>query len=134
MSMNVSGLGNSHKVNFGNDVKNDPVDTSVKKDVPADSFNNSALPKNDKAKEPPQISGARRFFGRLTTEQIKQVNECGRLPDNAKFRKGRVVINWFNITRGTQILPKDMELKKGIFGFTMMVYKGTKGLLVRDPK
>jgi hypothetical protein len=81
---------------------------------------------------PPKIGRWRLFFGYLTKNQIKAVNESKLLPENAKF-EGRyhVANNWFNITKGTRVLPDTHELKRNIFGFTRVVPKGTKGLFIK---
>ena len=71
----------------------------------------------------------------LTCEQIKQVNESGMLPKNAKFYSngmGGYTLgnNFFNISTGTRQLPAGYELQKNLLGFTVVVPKGSDGLFV----
>lgn len=89
--------------------------------------------KGEKAAEPPKISRIRLMFSKLTDDQIKAVNESKMLPENAKFQFGGKVIcnNWFGFSAGTRKLLPGYELKKNIFGFTIVVPEGTKGLFVK---
>ena len=89
--------------------------------------------KGEKAVEPPKISRMRLMFSRLTDEQIKAVNESKMLPENAKFQFGGKVIcnNWFGFSAGTRKLLPGYELKKNIFGFTIVVPESTKGLFIK---
>lgn len=86
----------------------------------------------------PKIGVLRLCFNRLTDEQIKAVNETGRLPEKAKFAKIENTFilqnNFFNITRGTRTLPAGYELKKGFLGFTAIVPKDTQGIFLKDVK
>ncbi len=82
-----------------------------------------------------KIGFFRIIFRRLTDAQINEVNRTGQLPPNAKFdRFGGIHNNFFSITRGTRTMPAGYELKKGIFGFTHLVLKDTKGWLIKDAK
>lgn len=126
--MKISNIASLYKASFGS------VEPNTYKTIGQMPNDSVEVTKTDKSKKPPKISGTRAFFNRLTDEQIRQVNETGLLPDNVKFRGSGVRPNWFNLTAGTQILPKDMEVKKSLLGFTKLVYKGTTGLFVRDLK
>ena len=82
-----------------------------------------------------KIGFFRIIFNRLSDAQINEVNRTGQLPPNAKFdRFGNIHNNFFGITRGTRTMPAGYELKKGIFGFTHIVLKDTKGWLIKDAK
>ena len=85
----------------------------------------------------PAISTARLLFGRLTDEQIKQVNESKQLPENAKFVMNgfggySITNNFFNFRAGTRQLPEGFEVKKDIFGFTVVLPKGMTGISIKD--
>jgi len=87
--------------------------------------------------EPPKISAARIMFRVLTDEQIDQINKSGKLPSNGKFIQNGmgsydISNNFFNLTAGTQILPEGYEVKKNVFGFAMVVPKGTEGALIQE--
>lgn len=107
-----------------------PVNMEAPKDTVEISHSQAETQKNV---EPPKISRMRLMFSRLTDEQIKAVNESRMLPKNAKFQLGGKVIcnNWFGICDGTQKLLPGYELKKNVFGFTVVVPEGTKGLFIR---
>ena len=95
-------------------------------------------------KEPPKIGFFRLAFRRLTKEQVKQINETGLLPKNAKFRRNSlsgdtgysytIQNNIFNITNGTRQLPEGYEVKNNILGFTRVVPKGTEGFWIKNKK
>lgn len=85
----------------------------------------------------PKISKTRLFFGRLTDEQIVQVNKTGKLPEGAKFVPNgfggyTVCNNFFGMRAGTQVLPAGFEVKKNVLGFTCVLPVGTKGMMVKD--
>lgn len=109
------------------------------KEATQNSLPNDKIDLSEKTKqlEPPQISRTRLFFGRLTDEQIKQINEAKKLPENAKFVMngfGGYVItnNFFNFRAGTRDLPAGFEVKKDIFGFTVVLPKGMEGISVKS--
>ena len=85
----------------------------------------------------PKIGFFRLATGFITKKQIAQINESGKLPDNAKFVQngwgGYTIQNdIFGITPGTKTLPAGFEVKRGgIFGQAIVVPKGTEGLLIR---
>lgn len=81
----------------------------------------------------PKISRWRLFFGRLTKDQIKEINTTKMLPENAKFELGGKCLanNWCNFTGGTRKLLPGYELKQNVFGFTVVVPEGTKGFWLR---
>jgi len=90
-----------------------------------------------KAVEPPKIGNTRLIFSRLTSKQIEQVNESGKLPANAKFVKteqGGYVIrpNWFNVITGTRTIPAGFEIKKNLLGFSKVLPKDSAGLFIRN--
>lgn len=86
----------------------------------------------------PKISRTRLFFSRLKDDQIDAINKAGRLPDNAKFIGSiggyAICNNFFNYRTGTQILPAGYEVKKNIFGFAVVVPKGSKGFFIKKDK
>lgn len=103
-----------------NGLKKDTVDISAKPQKP----------------EPPEISNWRIFFGNLTDEQIKGINESGRLPENAKFVMngyGSYTIsnNFFGFRSGTRELPVGFEVKKNVLGFACVLPKGMEGALIK---
>ena len=49
-------------------------------------------------KEPPKIGFFRLAFRRLTKEQVKQINETGMLPKNAKFRRNAMANAGYSYT------------------------------------
>lgn len=122
--------------------------------TPFDAFNSpSSKSSEEKAdsveftqtqKEPPKIGFFRLAFSRLTKEQVKQVNETGLLPKNAKFRRNSlsgdtgysytIQNNIFNVTNGTRQLPEGYEVKNNILGFTRVVPKGTEGFWIKNKK
>lgn len=84
-----------------------------------------------------KISWARATFNRLTDEQIKNINETGRLPEGVKIEKdpyGNYSIgnNFINFTPGTRTVPAGYELKKDWLGFTVIVPKDTESILIHD--
>ena len=106
------------------------------------SFAGEKEAKNDELnisteKKPPVISTGRAIFSRLTDDQIKGVNESGRLPNNVKLvQDGRgnftISSDIFGITAGTKKLPETHELRKTRpFGFTTVVPKETEGLFIK---
>lgn len=104
---------------------------AVKFDMPNDSFESCS-----EIEKPPKINCVRIIFNRLTDEQIEQINKSGKLPDNAKFvtnESGGYSIspNIFGLTTGTQILPEGFEVKKNKLGVTVVLPKGTSGLLIK---
>ena len=88
--------------------------------------------------EPPKISRLRLMFGLLKDDQVKAINESGRLPDNAKFIMNNVgngytiCNNFFGLRAGTKELPAGFEVKKSVFGFAQVVPKGTEGALLKN--
>ena len=73
----------------------------------------------------------------ISDEQVQQINATGKLPPNAKFVPNelggyQLTNNFFGIQAGTQELPAGFEVKKNILGFTTIVPKGTKGMLIKD--
>lgn len=98
--------------------------------------NSNSQPENISEKEAPEIGMGRIFLGRLTKEQIEAINESGKLPKNAKFKKnvnGSISITWNlkDITSGTHKLPAGYEVKNDIFGFTHVVLEGTKNIFIK---
>ena len=81
-----------------------------------------------------KISLWRGMFSRLTDEQIKSVNDTGRLPEGTKFQGHVICHNWFGIMPGTRTLPAGYELKKDSLGFTVCVLKDTEGRFIKDVK
>ena len=82
------------------------------------------------------ISRFQLILNRLSDEQIKLINETGELPQNAKFvhKIGgyKIVNNWFNFRTGTSVLPFGYEVRKNIFGFTIVVPVGSKGFFIKN--
>lgn len=88
-------------------------------------------------KECPPISRARAMFNRLTDEQIKAINETGKLPEGVKIEKDaygnyHIGNNFINLTPGTRTVPAGYELKKDWMGFTVIVPKDTESVLIKD--
>ena len=86
--------------------------------------------------QPPEISAARLFFRVLTDEQISQINEAIRLPQNAKFVMNgfggyAITNNFFNFRAGTKILPEGFEVRKDIFGMAVVLPKGMEGAVLK---
>ncbi len=84
-----------------------------------------------------EISSIRAILNRLTDEQIKEINETGRLPEGVKISKdafGQYHIrdNTVNFYPGTRTVPEGYELKKDWLGFTVIVPKDTEGMFIRD--
>ena len=92
---------------------------------------------SSKEMDPPEISALRIMFGRLTDDQVAQINKSGKLPKNAKFIQSNmtgfygIFNNFFNISPGTQQLPEGYEIKKNLLGFAIVVPKGTEGAFIR---
>lgn len=89
------------------------------------------------AAEPPEISWVRTVFDRLTDEQIKAVNEGGKLPENVRFVRtidGTYYLSpaYGGLVTGTRTLPEGFELKKNVLGFTVVVPKDTEGIFIKD--
>lgn len=85
----------------------------------------------------PKISWGRAAFSRLTDEQIRIINETGRLPEGTKFvcdGMGGYTLsnNYGGIVTGTRTLPEGFELKKDWLGFTVIVPKDTESVFVKD--
>ena len=99
-----------------------------------DTVDLKGKPENAKA---PKIGFFRLATGFITKKQIAQINESGKLPDNAKFVPNgfggyQITNDIFGITPGTKELPAGFEVKRGgIFGLAIVVPKGTEGLLIR---
>ena len=107
---------------------------SLKPEVKEDTFELSA---KQEQVAPPKISTLRLAVGLLTDEQIQQINETGKLPENAKFipnGMGGYTIrnNFFGVTSGTQQLPQGFEVKNNLFGFSQVVPKGTQGVFLKE--
>jgi len=121
----ISSFSPASKIHFGQLTASA---TSSIKSMPADDAKFAKV-------SAPKISRIRLLFNRLTDEQIKQVNESGMLPENAKFYSngmGGYALgnNFFNISTGTRQLPAGYELQKNLLGFTVVVPKGSDGLFV----
>ncbi len=91
------------------------------------------------AKDSTKIGYWRAAFSRLTDEQIKNVNETGKLNGNVKFRPNGqggylIVPNIMNISVGTKTLPAGFELKKNFLGFTCIVPKDSESILLKKSK
>lgn len=134
-------VGSVNSINSVGMMSNYPVCNKVVKCSAKPSFQGEAkadvFNKTNVATTAPEISRTRLAFGRLTDEQIAAVNAAGKLPENAKFISngfgGYVVCNnFFGLRAGTQVLPAGFEVKKNVLGFTCVVPKGTKGLLIKD--
>ena len=87
----------------------------------------------------PKISIPRVLFKRLTQQQIYEVNTCGNLPKNAKFKNdifGNPILTWnaIDFTAGTHKLPEGYELKNDLLGFTHVVREGTKSWYLKENK
>ena len=107
------------------------VDTTP--EMPADKVEISSTKKEV---QPPQISNSRLFFKVLTDEQISQINEAKRLPDNAKFIMNgfggyTISNNFFNFRAGTKVLPEGFEVRKNIFGMAVVLPKGMEGAVLK---
>ncbi len=95
------------------------------------------LTKNEKTKpNPPQISKTRLAFSVLKDSQVEQINQAGKLPENAKFVMNgyggyAICNNFFNLRAGTQEIPQGFEVKKNALGFAVVLPKGTKGALIK---
>ncbi len=92
-----------------------------------------------KAKDSTKIGYWRAAFSRLTDEQIKNVNETGKLNGNVKFRSNgqggyTIVPNLMNVSVGTKTLPAGFELKKNFLGFTCVVPKDSESILLKKSK
>ncbi len=104
----------------------------------AENKNTSDVFVNSTEKQPPEISKIRLFFRYLNDEQVKAVNECGKLPKNAKFIPKsdgtgyRIHNNFFGVRSGTQIIPEGYEVRRNWLGFAIVVPKGTEGLFIRS--
>lgn len=88
-------------------------------------------------KECPKISWARAAFSRLTDEQIKTINETGKLPQGVKVvRDGMggytLSNNYGGLVTGTRTIPEGFEMKKDWAGFTVIVPKDTESIFVKD--
>ena len=89
--------------------------------------------KNGKEK----VNVLRIWFNRLKKEQIAQINETGKLPDNMKIRPNKlgtgyhVVHNIFGLKNGTKTVPEGYEFRKNLLGFTRLVPKDTEGFWLR---
>lgn len=124
------GFKDCYRQNFGSE--NLTNKNLLKQDAQRDSFEGI----NNKA-EPPKISRLRLAFGFLTEDQVKGINEAGKLPDNAKFVMNNVgngytiCNNFFGWRAGTKELPVGFEVKRNVFGFAIVVPKGTEGALVK---
>lgn len=124
------------KVNFKQSVEEIKSEAKINEPkIEKDSTEFSS--KATKATEPPQISKTRLFFCALTDEQVVQINESKKLPENGKFVSngyGQYYIspNFFGLRPGTQDLPVGFEVKKNILGFAVVVPNGTKGYMLRD--
>ncbi len=87
----------------------------------------------------PEIAMMRVLCHYLTDEQIRQVNETGYLPANAKFIPNNaeqptgynITYNIFNVSEGTRKLPQGYELQRDVLGFTRVVPQETQGLFLR---
>lgn len=92
-----------------------------------------------KVKDSTQIGYWRAAFSRLTDEQIKSVNETGKLNGRVKFRSNGqggylIVPNIMNVSVGTKTLPAGFELKKNFLGFTCVVPKDSESILLKKSK
>lgn len=90
-------------------------------------------------KDSTKIGYWRAAFSRLTNEQIKNVNETGKLNGNVKFRSngqgGYVIVpNIMNVSVGTKTLPAGFELKKNFLGFTCVVPKDSESIFLKKNK
>ena len=85
----------------------------------------------------PRVSTIRAIFKCLSQTEIDELNKSGRLPKNVKITRnpesGKFCIsrNWFNISRGTHIIPEGYELRKNLLGFTEVVPIGEEGITLR---
>jgi len=135
MSLDIQKLPQVQRISFAKKVEA-PEDTEISIiDLEPDSVEISN--KASVETEPPKIGIIRLVFGRLSNEQIKQVNESGMLPKNAKFvmtGQGTFVIrpNFLNVVPGTRKLPEGFEVKKDVLGFTTVLPKGMKSILLKD--
>jgi len=121
-------MNNVAKLNFGNTAEAIDFETKAYRDDEVEFTNQT---------QAPNIGFFRITFNYLSDEQIKQVNESGKLPKNAKFIPDgmggyRIHNNFFGIRHGTQQLPAGFELKRSLLGFTVVVPKGTDGLFIRN--
>jgi len=89
--------------------------------------------------KPPEIGFFRLATGRLTKEQVAQVNKSRKLPHNAKFFPDpinpgsfRIGNKMANIRTGTQILPEGYELKRDWMGFTKVLPEGTTSVFLKN--
>jgi len=111
----------SSKISFG---ENPPVNAEAKTSVTPPSEGDSITLENKI--EPPHISTLDLFLGKITDEQIAQINKAKMLPKNAKFnevlifggRGGLLTEPFYEITwsvlptnsKNNRILPKGYEV------------------------
>lgn len=127
----VSNFSSMPKINFKQ------ATVSANSEVATDKNDKIDLAQKAQKPEPPEISTSRLLWGRLTDEQIRMVNESGRLPENAKFVMSgfgsyAITTNFFNFRAGTRELPAGFEVKKDIFGFTTVLPKGMEGACIKS--
>ena len=90
-----------------------------------------------KTKDPTKVGYWRAAFSRLTTEQINNANETGKLSGKVKIKQNlagtgyTIAPNLMNITTGTQTIPAGYELRKNWLGFTVILPKDSEGLFIK---
>lgn len=90
-----------------------------------------------KTKDPTKVGYWRAAFSRLTTEQINNANETGKLSGKVKIKPNlagtgySLTSNLMGITVGTQTIPEGYELRKNWLGFTVLLPKDSEGLFIK---
>ncbi len=90
-----------------------------------------------KTKDPNKVGYWRATFSRLTTEQIKNANETGKLSGRIKIKPKlagtgyKLAPNIMGVTIGTQTIPAGYELRKNWLGFTVLLPKDSEGLFIK---
>ncbi len=93
--------------------------------------------KTVKTKDPTKVGYWRAAFSRLTTEQINNANETGKLSGKVKIKQNlagtgySLTSNLMGITVGTQTIPAGYELRKNWLGFTVLLPKDSEGLFIK---
>lgn len=134
----INALSNVHlsSVNFKHNIEEEAQikeSRAIDKELSADEAKFST--KTEKP-APPEISTIRLMFSRLTDEQIAQINDSGKLHENAKFVMNgyggyTICNNFFNLRVGTRELPQGFEVKKNVMGFATVLPKGAEGAFIK---
>ena len=90
-----------------------------------------------KTKDPNKVGYWRAAFSRLTTEQINNANETGKLSGKVKIKQNlagtgyKLATNLMGVSTGTQTIPAGYELRKNWLGFTVILPKDSEGLFIK---